>query len=170
MLSSHAVVVRDGSEVVIPTEELVPGDLVLVGEGERIGADARIVQCEDLRVDQSTLTGESRAVHKSPAAIHGDRPAAHLANMVFAGTAVVTGDGRGVVTATGMTTEFGRIARLTQSVPDAPSPLQRELRRLTRQLSLLALTLGAVYFAVAVLVVGEAPVTAFTLPIGMSCR
>ena len=167
MLSRRAVVVRDGTEVAIPTEELVPGDLVVVGEGERIGADARLVQCEDLRVDQSTLTGESRAVHKSPAAIHGDRPAAHLANMVFAGTTVVTGDGRGVVTATGMTTEFGRIARLTQSVPDSPSPLQRELGRLTRQLSVLALALGAVYFAVAVLVVGEPAVTAFTFALAM---
>ncbi|HET9127537.1 MAG TPA: HAD-IC family P-type ATPase, partial [Propionibacteriaceae bacterium] len=167
MLAQRALVLRDGAETEVPTEELVPGDLLLLTEGERIGADARLIECSDLRVDQSTLTGESRSVHKSPAAIHGRRQAPLLANMVFAGTSVVSGDGRGVVTSTGMDTEFGRIAHLTQSVPDVASPLQQELGRLTRELSVLALAMGALYFVVAVLFVGQPGVTAFVFALAM---
>lgn len=155
MLSSCASVVRDGEVRQVPSEELVPGDLVLVTEGDRISADARVVEANDLQVDQSTLSGESRPVHKHARAIDEDLPMAHLTNMVFAGTNVSSGDGRVIVTSTGMQTEFGRIADLTQSVREERSPLQKELGRLTRQLSVLALALGAFFVAVAVLFVGE---------------
>lgn len=155
MLSSCATVVRDGRLRQVATEELVPGDLMLLAEGDRIGADGRVVEANDLQVDQSTLSGESRPVHKHALALDEDLRMSHQTNMVFAGTSVTSGDGRVVLTATGMGTEFGRIADLTQSVRDERSPLQKELGRLTRQLSVLALSLGALFVVVAVLFVGE---------------
>jgi len=167
MLSQRAVVLRDGAEVEVATEDLVPGDLLRLSEGERIGADARLVASSDLRVDQSTLTGESRPVHKSPAAIAHVRRAPLQSNMVFAGTSVVAGDGWAAVTATGMATELGRIAHLTQSVEEGASPLQRELGRLTRELSILSLSMGALYFVVAVLFVGQSGVAAFVFALAM---
>ncbi len=167
MLASHATVIRDGAVHEVGTEQLVPGDLLVIAEGDRIGADARVVEASDLQVDQSTLSGESRAVHKNAAAVGEDLPAAQLHNMVFAGTTVLNGDGRAVVTATGMATEFGRIADLTQSVPEVPSPLQQELGRLTRQLSLLALGLGALFVVIAGLFVHESWARAFVFGLGM---
>lgn len=167
MLSTHATVVRDGELQEVPTQDLVPGDLLAIAEGDRIGADARLVEASELQVDQSTLSGESRPVHKNAGPIAEDLPAAQLHNMVFAGTSVINGDGRAVVTATGMDTEFGRIADLTQSVREEPSPLQKELGRLTRQLSVLALGLGALFVVVAVLFVGEPWAQAFVFGLGM---
>ncbi|SDB83687.1 ATPase, P-type (transporting), HAD superfamily, subfamily IC [Raineyella antarctica] len=167
MLTSCATVVRDGDVCQVPSEELVPGDLVLVTEGDRISADARVVEANDLQVDQSTLSGESRPVHKNARSIDEDLPMAQLTNMVYAGTTVSSGDGRVVVTSTGMHTEFGRIADLTQSVHDEPSPLQKELGRLTRQLSVLALALGAFFVLVAVLFVGEPWGRSFVFGLGM---
>ncbi|WOP18132.1 cation-transporting P-type ATPase [Raineyella sp. LH-20] len=167
LLSGHVTVVRDGEVREIPTQDLVPGDLLVVAEGDRIGADARLVEASDLQIDQSALSGESRAVHKDAGPVAEDLPAAQLHNMVFAGTSVMNGDGRAVVTATGMATEFGRIADLTQSVREEPSPLQKELGRLTRQLSVLALGLGALFVVVAVVFVGEPWARAFVFGLGM---
>ncbi|QGF24712.1 cation-translocating P-type ATPase [Raineyella fluvialis] len=167
MLSTHACVVRDGEILEVPTQDLVPGDLLVIAEGDRIGADARVIVANDLQIDQSTLSGESRAVHKTSWAEDADLPAPQLHNMVFAGTNVVNGDGRAVVTATGMATEFGRIADLTQAVQDDRSPLQKELGRLTRQLSALSLGLGAVFVGVAVLFVGEPWAKAFIFGLAM---
>lgn len=167
MLTSSATVVRGGEIRDIPAEELVRGDLMVLAEGERISADARVVEANDLQVDQSTLSGESRPVHRSALALDEDPPIAQRRNMVFAGTNVASGDGRAVVTATGMSTEFGRIAHLTQSVERKASPLQQELAHLTRQLSLLALGLGAFFVAVSVLFVGEPLSTSFIFGLGM---
>jgi magnesium-transporting ATPase (P-type) len=135
MLPQHARVRRDGDELEIPAEEVVPGDLLVLRPGDRVGADAAITARSELRVDNSTLTGESWAVE----------PRAN----VYAGTWVASGAGEAVVTATGMTTEFGRIAGLAQSVERDRSPLERELDHLTRLVAALVVGAGVTFFLVA---------------------
>ncbi|MCS7008243.1 MAG: HAD-IC family P-type ATPase, partial [Gaiellaceae bacterium] len=135
VLPHTARVRRDGVEREIPAEELVPGDLVVLGPGDRVSADAELLARHDLRVDNSTLTGESRPVEPE--------------RLVYAGTHVVRGTGEAVVVATGMATEFGRIAELTQAAPDEPSPLERELRRVTRVVAVVSVGLGSLFFLVA---------------------
>jgi Ca2+-transporting ATPase len=150
MLPVTVTALRSGRELRLPATELVPGDVVQIGEGDQVPADGQLLSAEGLRVDQSALTGESHPVFKLPAA-GNDRasvPTRERPELVFAGTAVVAGAGRLVVRATGMQTEIGVIARLTQSVPEAPSPLQREMARVTRFVSILATGLGAGFFAV----------------------
>jgi P-type Ca2+ transporter type 2C len=168
MLASHARVIRDGAEQQIESVDLVPGDLMILAEGDRISADARVVASANLQVDQSTLTGESNPLHKNPDPVRAEGiTRADTANLVFAGTTVSTGAGRAVVTSIGMATLFGGIAGLTQSVTDEPSPLQLELDRLTKQLSAIALGMGVVFFLAGVFVVAEPWAQAFIFALGM---
>lgn len=133
LIPNYASVLRDGEEQRILAEELVPGDVILLAEGDRISADGRLVDEEELRVDQSTLTGESHAVLKIREAVLRPAPSRlEVRDLVFAGSSVVAGVGRAVVFATGTHTEFGKVAHLTQSVEDEASPLQKELARVTR--------------------------------------
>ena len=135
LLPRYARVRRDGGEQRVRAEELVPGDVILLTEGDHISADGRLVQEADLRVDQSTLTGESHPVRKTAdAVLRTDLSPAELPNLVFAGTSVAAGTGVAVVFATAMNSEFGKIAHLTQSVGDELSPLQLEMRRATKSL------------------------------------
>jgi P-type Ca2+ transporter type 2C len=123
---------------------------VLLAEGDRISADARIVIAHELRVDQSLLTGESRPVRRTAAPLPpGDRPPAEQLNRLFAGTMVTSGRGEAVVIATGMRTEFGVIADLTQSMSRELSPLQRELSTLSRLVGAIAVGVGLLFFALA---------------------
>jgi Ca2+-transporting ATPase len=149
LLPQKATVIRAGVEREIPAEEVVPGDLLLLREGDNVPADARVVQESGLRIDQSTLTGESRPVRKVPE-VPVDHPAnlGELPNVVFAGTSVVAGNGRAVVISTGMNTEFGKIAYLTQTVSEEPSPLQKELVHVTRVIAYVAVGFGLVFFLV----------------------
>ncbi|HPL28613.1 MAG TPA: cation-transporting P-type ATPase, partial [Anaerolineae bacterium] len=150
LLPSFARVVRDGQESRIPAEELVPGDVLVLAEGDSISADARVVQEFELRTNNSTLTGESVPVRRTaePSLQEGlaytDEP-----NFVFAGTAAATGTGRAVVFATGARSAFGRIAQLTQSVAAEESPLQVEVGRATRVITFAAVTIGVVFFLAA---------------------
>ena len=150
LLPVHARVMRDGREVQLSAEELVPGDVILLDEGDRISADARVVEHAELRVDQSTLTGETTPVRKTaepaPAAT-GNR--ADTPNLVFAGTNVSAGRGKAVVTATAMDTEFGRIAGLTQAMTSQPSPLQQELGTLSTVVSIIAVAVGSFLASIA---------------------
>jgi len=136
MLPLRVRVRRDGEAVDVPSEEIVPGDLLLLVPGDRVAADADLVTARDLRVDESTLSGESFPVA-------ADR-------QVFAGTYVTAGTAEALVRATGMATRFGRIAELAQQSQHEPSPLERELDHLTRVVAILAVTIGAVFFVVAV--------------------
>jgi magnesium-transporting ATPase (P-type) len=130
LLPHYVRALRDGQEQRILAEELVPGDVILLSEGDHISADARLVQADELRVDQSTLTGESYPVRKTTdAVLQNNLSRAELPNLVFAGTSVAAGTGRAVVFATGMNTEFGKIANLTQSVGEEASPLQKRWAR-----------------------------------------
>lgn len=150
LLPVQARVVRDGLELIVDATELVPGDLMLLDEGDRISADARVVAHTELRVDQSSLTGETMPVRKDaePAA-ETDR--ADTTNLVFAGTSVSSGRGRAVVVRTGMETEFGRIATLTQELHAEPSPLQTELGQLTKVITAVAVGVGILVGSVALL-------------------
>jgi Ca2+-transporting ATPase len=146
MTAATATVLRDGQRQKILASQVVPGDILLIEEGDAIAADGRVIEAIGLQVSEAALTGESLPVSKcveplGEAAGLGDRR-----NMVFAGTVVTYGRGRAVVTATGMHTEVGRIAGLLQRTEDEATPLQAEIARVGR-------TLGAVVIAIAALIV-----------------
>lgn len=168
LLPDYARVLRDGEEQRILAEALVPGDIILLSEGERISADGRLVDSNDLRINQSTFTGESQPVLKAKEEVTQDGLSrAELSNMVFAGTSVAAGTGKAVVYATGMDTEFGRIAGLTQTLKEEPSPLQKEMQRLTKTVSIMAVSIGVVFFLLSVMLVGTDLPVAFIFAMGM---
>lgn len=168
MLPDHVRVLRDGQEQQLLAEDLVPGDVILLSEGDRISADARLVDDNDLRVNQSTLTGESHPVHKTrDSVLRDDLTRAEQPNMVFAGTTVAAGTGQAVVYATGMSTEFGKIAHLTQSLKEETSPLQKEMGKLTKKVSAISVGIGVVFFFLAIFLVQTEPVAAFIFALGM---
>lgn len=168
LLPSFVRVVREGEELRLPAEELVPGDLMLLAEGDRICADGRLVAEAGLRVDQSVLTGESHPVRKTSDPVPGDGMGrVELPNLVFAGTTVSAGTGRAVVFATGMETAFGAIASLTQGLGEAPSPLQVELGRVTRVVTALAAGIGLIFFTLAVALPGVETAEGFIIAMGM---
>jgi P-type Ca2+ transporter type 2C len=169
MLPLSARVIRAGEEQRIPADELVPGDLVLLSEGDRISADARIVRAADLRLDQSALTGESKPVHKTDQPIDNDLhlSPSDIPNIVYAGTSVLAGSGTAVVCATGMTTVFGKIAHLTQSVGDDLNPLQRQLRRLTQRITVISLSVGVIFFVLGHILLKMSLAQSFLLALGM---
>jgi Ca2+-transporting ATPase len=168
MLPSFSRVIRDGQEQQILAEDLVPGDIVLIAEGDKISADARLLMSSDLQCNQSTLTGESTTVRKShePVLREGlSRP--EMGNLIFTGTSVSSGTGKALVFSTGMDTEFGKIAKLTQSMVEEQSPLQKELDLLTKQVSLMALLIGVGFFFTAVFFVKEPIAKSFIFSLGM---
>jgi magnesium-transporting ATPase (P-type) len=168
LLPVHTRVIRNGEETNVLAEELVPGDLILLAEGDKISADARLVEASNLRVDQSTLTGESRLVHKtSDSADHAQLTRAEQPNLIFAGTNVDLGTGQAVVFATGMKTEFGQIAGLTQRQVDEASPLQKELGRVTRTITIMVILIGMAFFAAAILFANAEISESFIFAMGM---
>ncbi|NLV73202.1 MAG: cation-transporting P-type ATPase [Chloroflexi bacterium] len=169
MMPLQARVLRGGEEARISAEELMPGDLLLLSEGDRISADARVLQESELSVDQSTLTGESHPVRKTADALQRSDLARHeMPNLVFAGTNVASGTGKVLVYATGMNSEFGRIAGLTQSVREELSPLQREVQRATRIVLAIAISIGLVFFVLALFVAKVTLIESFIFMMGMS--
>ena len=147
-----AKVVRESAVFEIPARELVPGDLILLEAGDYIPADARLVEAATLGVDESALTGESVPVEKDAAFISTETlPLAEQINMVHMGTVATGGRGRALVTATGMDTEIGHIAGMTQAAPLEKTPLQKKLDRFGRRLGLLAIFLCALIFILGVL-------------------
>jgi magnesium-transporting ATPase (P-type) len=159
---------RDGQEQRILAEALVPGDTILLAEGDHISADARLVQADELRCDQSTLTGESRSVRKtSDAVLQTNLSRPELPNLVFAGTSVAAGTGKAVVFATGMNTEFGKIANLTQSVGDEPSLLQKEMERVTKVVTLLAVGIGVFFFVLTIVLANVELAASFIFALGI---
>jgi magnesium-transporting ATPase (P-type) len=154
-LPATARVVRDGQDQVIAVGDIVPGDLIVLAEGDQIPADARIVDEYGLRINHATLTGEALPVRKTAdASFRDDLSDLERPNLAFMGTTVVSGTGRAVVYATGMLTQFGRIAHLTQSVPEQPSRLQQEMDHLSRILSIAAVVIGLVVLLSAINDVG----------------
>lgn len=168
MLPAYARVIRDGEEQKILAEDLVVGDLILLSEGDKISADARLIEVSDLQVDQSTLTGESNPVRKiMDAVLRDDLTRAETPNLIFAGTSISEGNCKAVVMEIGMGTEFGKIANLTQTMKTDESPLQKDLNRLTKQVSFMAISFGIFFFVSALLFVKEPMATAFVFSLGM---
>ncbi|MBO0702545.1 MAG: cation-transporting P-type ATPase, partial [Candidatus Dormibacteraeota bacterium] len=161
-----ARVVRDGRLLEVPARELVPGDLIVLEAGDAISADCRLVEASELRVDMSALTGESKAVPRLAGAVADGAGGHDRPDRVYMGTWVATGRGRGLVTATGVATEFGRIYRLTAGTESGPSPLQRQVARMARRVAAVALSVGALLFGIRA--AGGSPVvSAFVFALGV---
>ena len=148
MAAPTAVVLRDGREVDLPARELVPGDVVLLRAGGKVPADVRLIEAVNLQIEEAALTGESVAVEKhaqplpNPDLAIGDRR-----NLAFAGTAATYGRGRAVVVETGMTTEFGKIAQMLQTVESGKTPLQENLDKVGHTLARIAAVVVAIIVA-----------------------
>ncbi len=147
MTAATASVLRDGHVLQIPSADLVRGDVLVLSEGDAVGADARLVNATTLRVQEASLTGESGAVLKNAATLLKAVPLGDRLNMVFKGTAVAQGAGRAVVTASGMATEMGAIAAMLVTTAEEPTPLEKEVGRIGRML-------GIAIVIIAVVVVG----------------
>jgi Ca2+-transporting ATPase len=136
MTAVTSSVLRDGERRRVPSAELVPGDLLLLEEGDAVGADARLLTAASLRVQEASLTGESEAVLKDPRLLAVAAPIAERANMIFKGTAVVQGTGRAIIVATGMRTEMGGIATMLDQTREEATHLQKEVARIGRMLGI----------------------------------
>ena len=163
LAAPEATVVRDGDRQRVATHEIVPGDIVLVEAGDKIPADSRIIELANLQADEAPLTGESVPVSKDVNPIVGDVGIGDRRNMLYSGTVATYGRGRAVVVATGMATEVGRIAGLLETAEKQPTPLQQELDRTGKRLSVIMLGICAVVFAA-----GLFSTSTFTLNIVLS--
>ena len=151
LLPRQVKALRDGTAVHLPVEGLVPGDVILLEQGTVIPADGRVMEASDLRVNDAVLTGESIPRSRDPSPSE-DEDWRRSSNIVLAGASVLSGHGRAVVFATGTHTEFGQIARLTQSSEKAVSPLRQEIGHLSRLIAVLSVAIGLTFFAVGALV------------------
>ncbi len=149
-ITTKSVVVRDGAHHIIDDKDLVPGDLIILKEGERVPADARVIEAERLKVDESILTGESKPVHKTETAIDHHAAIADQNNMVFRGTYIVAGSGRAIVVATGQQTEVGKLHQTIEEI-DTDIPLKRELTRLSYFILLFILVICLVLLGIGLL-------------------
>lgn len=146
----YAQVMRDGERVRIPAEEVVPGDVLLLDEGDHVVADARVVEEFELRINKMTLTGESDPMRATADPVRGDGMSkTDIRNLVFMGTSVAAGSSTAVVHTTGMNTEFGAIFALTTFTHDPPSPLQLQVASLAKRVATIAIIVGFLLFAMA---------------------
>ena len=140
-------VLRDGQVRRVPSVDLVLGDILVLAEGDAVGADARLIEATALRVQEASLTGESEAVLKDAATLAAAAALADQLNMVFKGTAVAQGTGRAVVTATGMATQMGLIAEMLEATPEEATPLQKEVGQVGRMLAIAVVIIAVVVVA-----------------------
>ncbi|HEY8446244.1 MAG TPA: cation-translocating P-type ATPase [Thermomicrobiales bacterium] len=147
MAAATATVVRDGREERIPAADVVPGDILIIREGDVVSADARLVEAASLTVSEASLTGESEPVLKSVEPLSGEVAVGDRVNMVFSGTAVTRGSGRAVVTATGMHTEMGNVAQLLERTEDERTPLQVEVDQVGRALGIAVVAITVIVVA-----------------------
>ena len=167
LLKIKARVRRGGRILTVPAEEIVPGDILLVESGDKVAADMRLIQVNNLRIDESFLTGESLAVEKSEKPLPADLPVSDRRNMAYAGSTVMSGRGVGVVVATGPYTEVGKIAKTISEEEGAKPPLVIRMEKFARQIALIVLgftaILGMIQFAR-----GEALSNVFILVVAMA--
>ena len=166
MLPTYTQVYRDGKLQQVNATQIVPGDVFNLQAGNAVPVDARLIKATSVQVDQSALTGESVPESKKVAFDAGQGEFAE-SNLVYAGTTVGAGTATAVAFATGMHTEFGRIAALTQQQKRSLSPLQLELNRLTKQISLIAISLGVLFFVAAIFFVHYPVAQSFIFALGM---
>ena len=152
MSAADAAVIRGGERRSVPAAEIVPGDIILIEEGDTIPADGRLIESAALQTAEAALTGESLPITKDTDAIPDEVPLGDRDNMVFSGTAATYGHGKAVVTATGMRTEMGRIAGLLKATSDETTPLQRELDRTGKMLGLVVVAIAVVMIVTIVVV------------------
>ncbi|MBF2014660.1 MAG: cation-transporting P-type ATPase [Rivularia sp. T60_A2020_040] len=168
VLPARAKVFRDGNLCVIPARELVTGDVIQLEEGDKISADARLVESQSLYVDVSVLTGESLPVPRSAKAISIENiRASEAANLVFAGSTVTSGRGLAVVYATGTHTEFGQVAHLTATVKREPSTLEVQITRIVHIITMIAVGMGLSVFLLSYLLIGMDIKESFIFGIGI---
>lgn len=147
LLPDQVEVWRDGHPVTLSADQVVPGDVLHLAQGDNVPADCRLLEAFGLRINRATLTGESRPISADPAPSQVERPLESPNLLLFAGTALIAGQGKAVVFATGAHTEFGRIAKLTQGGKEEESPLRREIAHLSQSIAYIALTMGLVLLA-----------------------
>jgi Ca2+-transporting ATPase len=147
LVAQKAKVRRDGEVIEIDAKDVVPGDIAILEEGQKIPADIRLTKIISLRVDEASLTGESVPVNKREIKARKDLPLGDQVNMAFSGTSITSGKGEGVVVATGGETEIGKIARLVDEEVDEQTPMQRKLDQLGKQLGYGVIAICAVVFA-----------------------
>jgi len=152
MTDATSTVLREGELRTVPSRELVCGDILVLNEGDAVGADARLLTAAELRLSEASLTGESESVTKTAAALADRLPLGDRTNMVFRGTSVVQGVGRAVVTATGMDTEVGSIAEMLEATREDPSPLQKEIASVSKLLGLTVIVIAVVVMIVTAVV------------------
>lgn len=152
LTEASSAVLRDGVQQRIPSAGLVRGDVLLLAEGDLIGADARLFQANSLRVQEASLTGESEAVLKDAERLQQAAALAERRNMVFKGTAVAQGTGIALITATGMNTQMGAIAHMLETTAEEATPLQKEVRQIGRMLGVAVLVIAAVVVATVLMV------------------
>jgi calcium-translocating P-type ATPase len=165
-LPPHATAVRDGQSQEIEATELVPGDVVVIEEGDRIAADVRLL-AGAIEVDMSALTGESVPTLRSASILDVDVPVLAAHELAFSGTTCTGGEARGVVYATGMATELGRIATLSERVTQDPSPLERQVRRVAWLIAAVSLALALAFIPVSTTAAGLSLVNALVFAAGL---
>ncbi len=146
LTAPKARILRGGTEKLILSREVVPGDIVLLEAGDRIPADARLLEVVDLKTDEAVLTGESTAVDKSLGVLDQKTPVADQRNSVFMATHVTYGRGKAVITSTGMGTEFGKVAEMVQAVETVETPLKQKLAKFAKKLGIIIVIVTAVIF------------------------
>ncbi|MGY1938450.1 cation-translocating P-type ATPase [Nocardia gipuzkoensis] len=165
-LPIRAQVVRDGQVTEVEATGVVPGDVLVIAEGDRICADARLLT-GGVEVDLSELTGESMPVYRSADAVDAGVPLAQARELVFSGTACTEGEARGIVFATGMHTELGRIAALSERVERDESPLEHQVRRVAWLIALISVLLAAAFIPLAMLGAGLSPINSVIFAIAL---
>ena len=151
MLSSEAVVVRQGNHETIPTTALVPGDIVVIRAGDRIPADLRVIEAHNLRVEEAILTGESTVVEKNSDALTGELPLGDRYNLLYSGTTVSSGGGKGVVVATGGETELGHINQMMSDIEKHRTPLMVQMDKLGKTIFITILVMMVALFVFSLL-------------------
>ncbi|MEW6381934.1 MAG: HAD-IC family P-type ATPase [bacterium] len=169
LLPQKSSILRNGQKTEVLSSELVPGDIIFLEEGDSIPVDARLIESHEMRVNNAALTGESRPIYKMSEPIEDGAILlwTELPNVIFAGTSVTSGSGRGVVIGTGMNTEIGKIARLTQSVKKELSPLQKEMEKMVNIISILAVGMGIIFFFLGKSLGGLSLIGSFIFTIGI---
>lgn len=148
--SQRTIVIRNGKKQEINTRNLVPGDIIVIEAGDKIPADARLLQVNNLRIDESSLTGESTTVEKIISIINKDAQVADQKNMVFSGTIAKEGTAKAVVITTGMNTEIGKIAHMVQETVEAETHLQKDIKKLGKYLAYIILSLAVLIFIIGI--------------------
>ncbi len=147
LAAPKARVIRDGEEIFIPASEVVPGDILALEAGDHVPADARIIEAVELKANEAVLTGESTPVGKELTVLKEDAPVSERKNMVFSATHIVYGRGKAVAVATGMNTEFGKIAEMVQTAEEEETPLQKKLDRFASKIAKIVIAVCVLIFA-----------------------